>query len=369
MKKVAIITTDKNLQQNVSLCIPRGIDVLYLSSIDGIQDEVKQHSLSLVIIDTDYFYDELLIQWKICLSLSLPIIALSSVDKCSKLFSIPGSIIHDVIQKPICKTAVQKTIAKHMINIMPKKQESKEQDKLKHMLIGNNPTIKKIRKLIPLIADTDEPILIYGESGTGKEIAAQCLAACSKGERSRLIPQHLGAIPENLIETTLFGSICGAFTGARNLDGLFATCGNGTVFLDEIGEINQACQVKLLRVLETGEYSKVGSCSVQKSNARIICATNRNLDQAVKEGTFRLDLFYRINVLKIELPPLRERPDDIVTLTSYFLDQAGKTITYNALNYLTAQEWPGNVRELYNVLKRATILCKENQIDINDLAI
>ena len=370
MKKVALISADQCIHQCIRLCLPQGIDVQHLSRVEDIHYQMKFHNFSLVIIDTDSHYDELLIQWKQYSALSLPIIALTSVEGCARLFQIPGAIINDVIQKPLSKTACRKIIAKHIIGIAAIRQKNRENDtELDSIMIGNSQSMKKVKQTILKFAKSNEPILIYGESGTGKEVAAKCIAACSSSERLRLYPQHLGAIPENLIETTLFGCVSGAFTGAKNMDGLFSSCGQGTIFLDEIGEINQACQIKLLRVLESGEFSKVGSSSMHKTKARVICATNRNLEKAVEEGSFRLDLYHRINVLKIEIPPLRERREDIFTLTSYFLSLLNKTISYSALSYLAEQKWPGNARELYNVLKRASVLCEGDQLQMKDITV
>ncbi|MBN2509364.1 MAG: sigma-54-dependent Fis family transcriptional regulator [Spirochaetales bacterium] len=367
MKKVLFISNDIAVLEHIQLCIPPGITVVHIESFEEFNVEKHQHQLSLVIVDTDCLYNELAAQWQRWSSLSIPVIALSSSEKCFRLLRMPGSFIRDVIQKPVSKEEVNHTIMKHMIDTSPYHPAPESDDGIADIFIGNSHAMKNVRNRIRLFAQSEEPVLICGESGTGKEVAAKCIATLSRNGKKKLITQNIAAIPETLIETTLFGSVYGAFTGARNLEGLFSSCGDGTVFLDEIGEISQQCQVKLLRILETGEFSKIGSCTVQKSQARILCATNKNLEKAVEEKTFRLDLYYRIRVLHIEIPPLRDRPEDIPILTEHFLKPTGKSIHYDALDYLCGLDWPGNARELLNTLKSAALYCRGKKISLKNI--
>jgi PAS domain S-box-containing protein len=232
-------------------------------------------------------------------------------------------------------------------------------------LIGKSKAIADLRQLILEVAPTNVSVLIRGESGTGKELVANIIHYNSLRRDRILIKVNCAALSENLLESELFGHVKGAFTGAlSDRKGRFELADSGTIFLDEIGDIRPTLQVKLLRVLQEGEFERVGSSKTLKVNVRIITATNRNLDGMVKDNRFRLDLYYRLNVFPVNIPPLRERKKDIPLLLSYFINklrsEMGKDITgvsKEALDFLADYDYPGNIRELENILEHAFVRC------------
>lgn len=242
-------------------------------------------------------------------------------------------------------------------------------------IIGKSPKMQEIFKLAEIVAKSDSGILIQGESGTGKEVLAKAIHYNSLRKANTFVTINCAALTETLIESELFGHEKGAFTGAiGRKPGLFETANGGTAFLDEIGEVPTSVQVKLLRVLQNGEIKRVGGNDVIKVNVRIIAATNRDLKQSIKEGRFRDDLYYRLNVISITLPPLRERTEDIPLLANHFLklytEKMKKEITGytpEALKLLLSHHWPGNVRELENAIERAVILCQGKELDVEHL--
>ena len=227
--------------------------------------------------------------------------------------------------------------------------------------------MKELFRLIERVGPTDKTVLIQGESGTGKELVARAIQKASLRAEKPFVTINCAALPEQLVESELFGHEKGSFTGAvATKPGLFEVADGGTLFIDEIGELPGSLQPKLLRVLEDGSMRRVGSALERRVNVRIIAATNRNLEQEVQQNRFREDLFYRINVLSLVLPSLRERADDIPLLIQHFLPQ-GWRITDEARNALEKYRWPGNVRQLSNVIERATILADDQVVSIDDL--
>jgi transcriptional regulator with GAF, ATPase, and Fis domain len=241
-------------------------------------------------------------------------------------------------------------------------------------IIGETPALKKVLKSIETVAPTDASVLIHGETGTGKELIARAIHNLSRRKTRALIKVNCAAIPSGLVESELFGHEKGAFTGALTQKiGRFELADKGTIFLDEIAELPLDLQPKLLRVLQEGEFERVGGTRTIKVDVRIISATNRNLDVAVQEGRFREDLFYRLNVFPVTLPPLRERQDDIAPLARYFAIKYGKRLgkeieqmPHKVLDALKAHPWPGNIRELENVIERAIITSQGPQLELGD---
>ncbi len=228
-------------------------------------------------------------------------------------------------------------------------------------IVGKSPAMQEVYELMLMAASTDTNVILYGESGTGKELVAHAIHNMSARRNQRFVPVNCGAIPENLLESEFFGHKKGAFTGAdSDKKGLLEMADNGSLFLDEIGEIKPDLQVKLLRAIEGGGFTPVGGSEIKKPNFRIIAATNRNLSDLVKKGYMRSDFFYRIHVIPIHLPPLRERKEDIPLLTEYFLkaydNKMHPKITARIIDTLTKHDWPGNVRELQNVIYRFVTL-------------
>ncbi|MCK6459138.1 MAG: sigma 54-interacting transcriptional regulator [Planctomycetes bacterium] len=234
-------------------------------------------------------------------------------------------------------------------------------------IIGFSPAIREIFSLLDRVIPTSFPVLVQGESGTGKELIASAIHSNGPRRDKPFLTENCSAVPESLLESELFGHVRGAFTGAdRTRDGLFQRAHGGTLFLDEIGDMSPTMQTKLLRALQEGEVRKVGGSEIEKVDVRIIAATNRDLKQEVEEGRFREDLFYRLNVVAIRVPPLRERREDIQLLLDHFLTQACadagmqlKRISPAALRVLTSYNWPGNIRELQNEVKRLVALADE----------
>lgn len=241
-------------------------------------------------------------------------------------------------------------------------------------LVGTGPAMERVFKLISKVAPTDSSVLIRGETGCGKELVARALHDSSLRAEQPMVAVNCGALPENLIESELFGHCRGAFTGADTArTGLFEVADGGTIFLDEIGELPLSMQAKLLRVLETGDIRRLGDNQIVNVNVRVVCATHRDLEQMVEDGTFREDLMFRINTFEIGVPALRERPEDIPVLARHLLrrhrsDGSDDALfTDLAMQELREHQWPGNVRELANVIEHAAILCESMPIGTEDL--
>ncbi|MEN8257650.1 MAG: sigma-54 dependent transcriptional regulator [Thermodesulfobacteriota bacterium] len=248
---------------------------------------------------------------------------------------------------------------------IPAKQQTPSHD-----IIGQSPEMLKIFDLINRIAPTQANVLIYGESGTGKELVAKAIHDNSKVAASAFVPITCNAIPETLFESELFGHVKGSFTGATsNKVGLFGQANNGTAFLDEVGELSALTQTKLLRVLQEREFKRVGDTQITKINVRIVSATNRNLEEEVVNGSFREDLFYRLAVVPIRMPPLRDRKGDVPLLVDFFLKKYAKIfdkdvveLSSYAMEVLMSYDYPGNVRELENIIERGVALSTSNII-------
>jgi two-component system, NtrC family, response regulator AtoC len=242
-------------------------------------------------------------------------------------------------------------------------------------IIGNSPAMVDVYKTVARVAQTRSTVLILGESGTGKELVARAIHQHSPRARRAFMAIDCGALPETLLESELFGYVRGAFTGAiLDRKGLFEEADGASCFLDEIGDISPALQAKLLRVLQEGEVRRIGSQKWVKVDVRVIAATNKDLGALVRAGSFREDLYYRLNVVSVQLPPLRDRADDIPALANHFLrryaDEVGKTITGlsdEAVRVLRAYQWPGNIRELENAVERAVTLANHRVLTADDL--
>ncbi len=251
----------------------------------------------------------------------------------------------------------------------------KLQRRYEETILGSSSTIERVRWLIRKVADSDSTVLILGESGTGKELVARALHNLSSRYNKPFVPINSGAIPENLLESELFGYEKGAFTNAiATKIGKLEAADGGTVFFDEIGDMSPALQVKVLRVLQEREFERIGGRRTIKVDIRVIAATNRNLEDMVRNKSFREDLYYRLNVIPIQLPPLRDRKEDIPVLVAHFMGTISRQKRRNitgiepeALKLLTGYHWPGNVRELENLMERVIILKGEGEITTRDI--
>ncbi len=281
---------------------------------------------------------------------------------------------YDYVQKPFEPDALVLTVqrAQQHLRLLRENQRLREQavENCAGDLIGGSRKMVELKAFIAKIAPFDTTILIQGETGTGKEVVAKSIHRSSARATCRFLPVNCGALTETLLESELFGHVRGAFTGAdSDKKGLFEVVDKGTIFLDEINSISPAFQVKLLRILQEGTYLKVGGREPRKADVRVIAAANAELEQEVAAGRFRSDLYYRLNVVTVEIPPLRARRDDIAPLAHHFLAVYGAKygrpmtgISAGALDLLRAYHWPGNVRELENVIERAIIVADEHEL-------
>ncbi|RKY81386.1 sigma-54-dependent Fis family transcriptional regulator [candidate division KSB1 bacterium] len=287
---------------------------------------------------------------------------------------------YDYIQKPVDMDEfvllIEKALERKDLKLKVEQLQTELKDKYRfENIVGKSKEMMDVFSLVFKVAPTDSTVLITGESGTGKELIARAMHENSRRKNRTFVTINCGALPENIQESELFGHVRGSFTGAiKDKRGLFQEANGGTLFLDEVGEMSLATQVKVLRFLQNGEIRRVGDNEPIFVDVRLIAATNQDLENGINEGTFREDLFYRLNVIPIKMPPLRRRRDDIPLLISYFIDKysekSGKkvhSISPEAEKILTGYRWPGNVRELENVIERAVILTNKNTILPEDL--
>jgi transcriptional regulator with PAS, ATPase and Fis domain len=261
------------------------------------------------------------------------------------------------------------------LEIIPQPEAAQFDNTLSDPLVGNSARMRIVRALIARLANSNSTVLITGESGTGKELAARAIHELSPRQNGCFVPVNCGAIPEELLESELFGHVRGAFTGAVNArQGRFQFAHGGTLFLDEIAEMSAKLQVKLLRVLQERQFEPVGSDTTVQVDVRVVAATNRDLRVAVREGKFREDLFYRLNVLPLELPPLRERDADIELLIGHFMSlharrkgKAAVQVDSEAMAIMERYSWPGNVREVENLVERLVVLTEDSTVRPADL--
>ncbi|MDD2581058.1 MAG: sigma 54-interacting transcriptional regulator [Desulfuromonadaceae bacterium] len=281
-------------------------------------------------------------------------------------------------------TAVLKNINNQVVGGAETFRDLSEIETLRHELEGRShvgeivsrsPLMQRLFEVVPAIAVSPSTVLILGETGTGKELMARTIHALSRRSKGPFVALNCGALPDTLLESELFGYKAGAFTGAtKDKPGRFALAKGGTLFLDEIGDVSPALQVRLLRVLQEHSFEPLGGTETIPTDVRIVVATNRELTELTKNGTFREDLYYRVNVVRIELPPLRRRKEDIPLLVEQFITKYNRLhhatvrgISTESLSLLMAHEWPGNVRELENIIERAFVLCPDGMIEMTHL--
>ena len=287
---------------------------------------------------------------------------------------------HDYLQKPLELAELGHLLGRVMEDRLRRRELAELRSRIGERLpvqnlIGDSPRMREIRDIIERVASSDSPILIEGESGTGKELVAAAIHRRSPRATGPFVPVNCGAIPEGLMESQFFGHVRGAFSGAvSDAPGLFRSAHRGSLFLDEIGELPASLQVKLLRVLQDKEVRAVGAVKSQLVDVRVIAATNRRLEDAVRDGAFRQDLYYRLDIVRIVMPPLRERKEDIPRLVGHFIRQLNQrygrsvsSIAPDALALLAAHDFPGNIRELENMLERAYAMGARAEIGAADL--
>jgi len=309
---------------------------------------------------------------------TIPVIIMTAYSSVERAVAAMQEGAHDYLTKPLdferLKIALERAFDHGQVAASKTRVQDKEEkragDKLDTPIIGESQVMQELLDMVSYVAPTEATVLIYGESGTGKELVAEALHNNSSRKNGPFVKVNCAALAENLLESELFGHEQGAFTGAdRRREGKFVQADGGTLFLDEIGETSQGMQVKLLRVLQEQEFQRVGGEETIKVDVRIIAATNRDLEKEVASGNFREDLFYRLNVVMLTVPPLRERGGDIALLAEFFANKFAEkngrqltAITPLCMELLEIYSWPGNVRELENAIERGIILMRGEEL-------
>ncbi|MFQ5605891.1 MAG: sigma-54-dependent transcriptional regulator [bacterium] len=357
----------------------QGYQTLIARSGQKALQEFSKQSVDLVLLDLmmpDISGLEVAVKF-LAAKPNVPIILLSAYGTVSKAVEATKMGVYDFLEKPLDRDRILVTVRNALARgelqqeLARYKQEALE----KYQMVGQSKEMKRLYSLIERIAPTDSPALITGENGTGKELVAAALHAASLRSMKPLVKINCAAIPADILESELFGHTKGAFTGAQSAKkGRFEMAHGGTLFLDEIGEMSESMQAKLLRFLEAGEIQKVGSSQTMQVDVRLLTATNQDLQKAVQEKRFREDLFYRINVVQIHIPPLRERRGDIPLLMEHFVQQFAEAnglpvphFTPAAMRYFTFHPWPGNVRQLRNLIERVLVLNRNDLLDLDDV--
>ena len=310
-------------------------------------------------------------------SLSISVIIITAYGSVESAVEAIRGGAYDYLVKPFRISELKKLLSRLNEMILLRRENELLKERLKAVpeipkLIGVNPKFKQLLDLVKQIAPSKSTVLIIGETGTGKEMIAQAIHGYSNRASKPLVIINCGAIPETLLEAELFGYERGAFTGAvKQKKGKIEVADGGGIFLDEVSELTLGMQVKLLRVLQSGEFERIGSNTTLKADIRFIAATNTNLEEYVNAGKFREDLFYRLNVISVKMPPLRERLEDIPYLVQHFIDKFNKVNNKNiqgvdpdVLKLMMQYNWHGNIRELENMIERAVVLCQENMLKL-----
>ncbi|SFB67894.1 DNA-binding transcriptional response regulator, NtrC family, contains REC, AAA-type ATPase, and a Fis-type DNA-binding domains [Brevinema andersonii] len=382
-KMVLIIDDEDNIRSGLMLSLKsEGFDVQGAASGVEALDKINLFLPDLIVSDIKMpglNGLELLEQVKIKHP-NIPVIMLTGHAGLDDAVTAMKLGAYDFLTKPVhldkLILLIQRAIAQ-MDQHQQLQNLSEQLEKHKDMenIIGSSGCIKKLQEMIRQIAPTDATVLLQGESGVGKEIFASAIHQNSMRSLGPFVKVHCGALPENLLESELFGHEKGAFTGATaRRKGRFELANGGTIFLDEIGDISPAVQIKLLRVLQEREFERVGGEETIKTDIRIISATNKNLKQAVQDKIFREDLYYRLNVVELAIPPLRERKEDIPLLVDFFLKNFSnkynkqiKSFDTEAMKKVLTYSWPGNIRELQNSIETAVVLSKDQEISVHVL--
>ena len=383
MSVILVVDDDASIREALVAGLKKlGQEIIAAASGAEALEEVRRQPVDLAIIDlklpdmegTDLFEALRIIRPD---AIAIMISGLATVDDAVTALK---KGIYDFITKDFRMHELRKVVSKALETQQLMAENQRLQQALKERsasgrIMGRSATFLKVMQMVSRIAPTKTTVLLTGESGVGKELVAEAIHHQSPRRDQPLVKLNCGALPEGLIESELFGHEKGAFTGAiQQRKGRFELADSGTIFLDEISEIPPTTQVKLLRVLQEGEFERVGGTQTLKTDVRVVAATNEDLETAVAEGSFRKDLYYRLNVIHLAIPPLRDRQEDIPLLALHFLDKfcmendrAPMGITPEAMAALRSHYWPGNVRELQNVVERAVALCQGNMVELEDL--
>jgi len=380
--KILIIDDERNIRRSVEMILQgAGYEVIEAASSSEATNKLNEQNFDLVLLDIVMPGSELdglqFLPTLKQLSHRPTAIIISGNATIQNAVTATREGAYDFIEKPISKDKLLIAVK----NALAQRQLTEENARLRRemtgqfAMIGASAALQKIREQISRVAPTHTRVLILGESGTGKELVARAIHDASERKPNAFIKVNCAAIPEDLIESELFGHEKGAFTGASTTrDGKFLQADNGTLFLDEIGDMSLRVQAKVLRALQEGEFERVGGTQTLRVNVRVVAATNKNLEEEVRRGRFREDLWFRLNVVPIYMPPLRERKDDIPTLVQHFCElycrENGfrpKQLAPEAMARLQNHDWPGNIRELRNAIERLVIMTAADTITAADL--
>ncbi len=380
MSKILLVD-DEPIQRQIlkDFLEEQGFQVLEAENGKKALSMFEQEFIPLVLLDhrmPDMNGDEVLERLKQINPLVkvIMITAYGAVDTAVKVMKL-GAV--DFLEKPVDLKKLLGKVEKHLEAVEIEEDVQEVSESLHdlpvnfELYIGSSPSLREAISIAKRVAPTSWPVLLFGETGTGKELMARLIHELSPRKDRPFITVNCAALPESLFESELFGHVKGAFTGAhKDKKGMFAIADKGTIFLDEIGEMPIQLQAKLLRVLQEKTITPVGGTRSYKVDVRVISATNRNLKEMIKQGSFREDLYYRLNVFEIELPPLRERKEDIPELIEFFIQKYAPrpvNISDAAMDKLVKYHWPGNVRELEHTIQRVVTLCRSNTIKASDI--
>ena len=383
---ILVIDDEKNIREGLGAAFEmEGYEVRLASNGQEGLDQIAKGDIDLVVTDLrmDGISGEEVLRRVTTQNPGIPVIVLTGHGSIDAAVDAMRNGAYDFLTKPLnldqLLMIAKRALQGRELSLQHKELKAQvDQTKSLEGMIGKSAAMQKIAELIKKVAPSKASVLITGESGVGKEVVADAIHALSGRKDHECVKVHCAALSETLLESELFGHEKGAYTGADQMaKGRFELAHNSTIFLDEIGEIDQATQVKLLRVLQEKKFERVGGSQTIEVDVRVVAATNKNLEELVKQGKFREDLFYRLNVVRIEVPPLRERKDDIPLLIAHFLKEfeaeakdLGKTITgvdSRARSALYKYDWPGNIRELRNCIESAVVMCSGGEITLDDL--
>lgn len=374
---ILIVDDERHIRSSLSgLLEDEGYRTLAVESAEKAEVALHEHPIEIVLLDIQMsgkdgltFLDD-----NRGLLHDIPVIVISGRGDIPTAVAAMKLGGYDYIEKPLAPERVLVTVQQALRLSRSLRSEKKLVGHIleKYQMVGDSRPLAQVRRMIEKAAAIDSPVLITGENGTGKELVARHVHYMSARKSEAMVIVNCPAIPEQLFESELFGYIKGAFTGAdRERTGRFEKADGGTIFFDEIGELPMALQGKLLRVLETGEFEKLGSDKTISVDCRLLAATNRDLEQMIAEGKFRQDLYYRINVVNIRVPSLRERADDIPQLLEYFSGSINAATEYaltpDAIGVLASYEWPGNIRQFRNIVQQIVLGCEPGTIDADDI--
>jgi DNA-binding NtrC family response regulator len=385
MIKIGLYSEDRALHPLLSSALGKEFQVLLESDQEGMSSLVSDGDCDVMILDLNSNHDSLqerIAFSRLLIASNVPSVVMADDGLRTTAFELVRTGAFGYCRRPPSIRDLKTMLSRAYENSALKQQLQTVQQRLEEpgscdRLIGSSPQMQRVYHLVRRVTSLNASVLVTGESGTGKELIARAIHNLGSRASRPFVAVSCGAIPETLIEAELFGHEKGAFTGTVGArEGYFEQAGDGTLFLDEIGDLSLFTQVKLLRVLQQMEFSRLGSNKLIPLRARLIFATHRDLGKLVSEGKFRQDLFYRINVMRIDAPPLQEHPEDIPRIARHFLMQYGQVfqkpmadIEPDAMALLQSYSWPGNVRELENVMQRAIILATGQTVRTEDLSL